>query len=100
MNTKYYNYLVKNIQLPSEKVYQTILIEKVELLIKRMRWKAHLYENSELNASCPLNYIFQSTKYPLQHKDLMQFENDLLELISVKFRKVNNRSLDQLQKDI
>ena len=65
-----------------------------------MRWKAHLYENSELNASCPLNYIFQSTKYPLQHKDLMQFENDLLELISVKFRKVNNRSLDQLQKDI
>ena len=79
---------MKNIPLLSEKVYKTILIEKVELLIKRMRWKAHLYENSGLNTSNPLNYIFKSRKCPPQHQDLMQFENDSLELIkSVKFKK-------------
>ena len=98
MNCKYYNYLVKNIQLPSEKLYQTILIEKVELVTKRMRWKVHPYGNSELNASYLLNHIFQSMKYPPQHRDLMQFENHLLELISVKFRNVKNKFLDQLHK--
>ena len=100
-NHKYYSYSIKNIALPSEKLYKTILIEKVELLIKRMRWKAHLYENSGLNKSNPLSYIFKSRKYPPQHKDLMQFENDLLELIkSLKFKKVKNKFLDQLHKDI
>ena len=50
-NRKYYSYSMKNIPLPSEKLYKAILIEKVELLIKRMRWKAYLYESSELNTS-------------------------------------------------
>ena len=92
---------MKNIPLPSEKLYKTILIEKVELFIKRMRWKVHLYENSGLNTSNPLNYIFKSRKCPPKHKNLMQFENDLLELIkSLKFKKVKNKFLDQLHKDI
>ena len=34
---------------------QTILIEKVELLIKRMKWKAHRYENGGLNPSYSMN---------------------------------------------
>ena len=100
-NRKYYSYSMKNISLPSEKLYKIILIENVELLIKRIRWKTHLYENSQLNTSNPLNYIFKSRKCPPQHKDLMQFENDLLELIkSLKFKKVKNKFLDQLHKDI
>ena len=79
---------MKNIPLPSEKLCKAILIQKVDILIKRMRWKAHLYENSELNTSDPLNYVFKSRKCPPQHKNLMQFANDLLELIkSVKFKK-------------
>ena len=54
-----------------------------------MRWKAYLYENSGLNTSNPLNYIFKSRKYPPQHKDFKQFENGFLEPIkSVKFEKV------------
>ena len=64
-----------------------------------MRWKAHLYENSGLNPSNPLNYIFKSRKCSPEHKDLIQFESDLLELIkSVKFKKVKNKFLDQLHK--
>ena len=92
---------MKNIPLLSEKVYKTILIEKVELLIKRMRWKAHLYENSGLNTSNPLHYIFKSRKCPPELEDLVQFENDLLVPIkSVIFKKVKNKLLDQLHKDI
>ena len=66
-----------------------------------MRWEAHLYENSGLNASNPLNYIFKSRKCPPQHKDLTQFENGLLELIKiVKFKKLRTKFLDQLHKDM
>ena len=66
-----------------------------------MRWEAHLYENSGLNASDPLNHIFKSRKCPPQHKDLMQFENGLLELIKiVKFKKLRTKFLDQLHKDM
>ena len=37
LNRQYYSNSMKNIPLPSEKLYKTILTEKVELLIKRMR---------------------------------------------------------------
>ena len=85
-NRKYYNYSMKDIPLPSKKLYKTVLIEKVELLFKRMRWTPHLYDNSRLNTSDTLNYIFKIKKCTPQHKDLMKFENDLLELIkSLKF---------------
>ena len=81
---KYYSYSMKNIPLPFKKLYKTILIEKVKLLIKRLRWKAHLYDNSGLNTSNPLNYIFKSRKCSPQHQD----------------KKVKNKFLDQLHKDI
>ena len=88
---KDYNYSMKNKPIPSEKLYRTTLIEKVELLIKRMRWKAHLFESSEKRLTNPLHYVFRSRNYPPQHKDLIAFEHDLLKLIkSVTFRKVRN----------
>ena len=40
-----YNYSLKNIPTASITSYQLKLIEKVENLIKRMRWKAHFFLN-------------------------------------------------------
>ena len=69
-------------------------------MIKRIKWKAHLYENSRLNTSNPLNYIFKIRRCSPQHKDI-QFEINLLEAIkSAKFKKVKSKFLDQLNKDI
>ena len=100
-NQKYYKYSMKNIPIPSKKLYREMLIEKVELLIKRMRWKAHLFESSGKGQSNPLHYVFKSRKCPLQHKDLIAFENDLLKLIrSITFRKVRNKFQGNLRKDI
>ena len=56
-NQKYYNYSMKNIPIPSEKLYRTTLTERVELLIKRMEWKAHLFENSGKGQSNPLHFV-------------------------------------------
>ena len=53
-----YNYSTKNIPLPSNKLYQMIFIEQVELVIKCMRRKAHLYQSNFYEATDPLQCIF------------------------------------------
>ena len=98
-NCNYYNYSMKKIPLPFVKLYKTILIEKVKLLIKRMRWKAQLYDNyieSGSNTSNPLNYIFEKRSCPPLLENFMQFKNDLHGLMkSVIFKKMKNKFLDQ-----
>ena len=42
-----YNYSLKKIPIPSITSYQLKLIEKVESVIKRMRWKAHFFLNGD-----------------------------------------------------
>ena len=68
---------MKNIPIPSEKVYRA-LIEKLELLVIQMRWKAHLFEISRKGQSNLLHNVFKNRKCPPQHKNLIAFENDLL----------------------
>ena len=60
-NQKYYSYAIKNIPIPSEKLYKIILLEKVELLVKRMRWKPHIFENN-IPQSNPLHHIIKVGK--------------------------------------
>ena len=87
-NQKYYNYSMKIIPILLEKLYKMMLLEKVDLLVKHMRWKARLFENNDIRQSNPLHYIFKSRKPPPQHKDLMAFENDLVKImqsVAVKY---------------
>ena len=100
-NQKHYNYSMKNLPIPSEKLYKMMLLEKVELLVKRMRWKVHLFENNDIRQCNPLHYIFKSRKTPPQHKDLVAFENDSVKLMqSVAFKNSYNDFQDQMKSDI
>ena len=38
-----FDYSYKNISIPPERNYKLQLIEIIKLVIKRMRWKAHVY---------------------------------------------------------
>ena len=81
-----------------KKLYLKILIDKVELLIKQIRWKALFYENETKGT---FNYSFKPRKCSRQHKDLITFEDDLRKIISnVEFRRVNNYFQDRLKNDI
>ena len=92
---------MKNIPIPSEKLYKMTLLEKVELLVKRMRWKAHLFENNDIRQSNPLHTYLKVEKAPPQHKDLIAFENDLVKLMqSVAFKQSYNDFQDQMKSDI
>ena len=49
METNNFTYSLKNIPIPDKKSYTISLIEKVEHFIKRIRWKAHFFLESEKN---------------------------------------------------
>ena len=49
MNSRNFNYSLKNIPIPDITSYKLLLIEKTENFIKRIRWKAHFFLNGENN---------------------------------------------------
>ena len=46
MEKKACNYSTKNISIPTERKYNLQLVEKIKIFIKRMRWKAIMYDTS------------------------------------------------------
>ena len=99
-----FGYSLKNIPTPSEKSYKLHLIEKIEELIKRMRWKAIFYLNKDqLNSNNSSNerYGLRSSKCPSQVKELIPFENDLIALVKdIRFRKTNSMFQRKLSEDM
>ena len=88
-------YSIKNIPIPSERAYLLRL-----MFITRMRWKA-IYCNSKINDNSSEKYGLKTLKCPKHVKDLVPFENDLIDMLKViKFRKVKNQFLRKLKNDI
>lgn len=98
----------KNIPTPSERTFQLQLIEKVKLVIKRMRWKAHFFDttkndsdNNNDNKQVPETYGLKTLNCPPQINDLVPFEADMFEIVkSLKFRKTKNQFQAKLRQDI
>ena len=81
-------------------------MEKIELVIKRMRWKAHLYNEKKdvkenKTQTILETYGLKSLNCPPQLKELIQFDSDLLDMIkSLKFRKTRSHFQRRLKEDI
>ena len=100
-----FGYSIKNIPIPSERTYLLQPMEKVEMIITRMRWKAtHFNSNDSRDNIKEENtewYGLKSPYSPRQVKELIPFENDLVELIrNIKFRKIRNNFQEKLKQDI
>ena len=95
------DYSTKNIPIPSRKLYIKTLTDKVEKVIKRMRWKVYYYDKEDNDTDHQETYGFKTTKCPPQNRDLINFENDLLDMIrNISFKPVNNEFQTQLKNDI
>ena len=105
------NYLLKNIPIPTKSSYQLKLIEKIESVIKRMRWKTFLFlrDNSDTNKTINNNiseneketFRFKSKQYPAQINELQSFEKDLLDMIkSIQFRNMKDDFQTTMKNDI
>ena len=97
-----YNYSLKNIPTPSITSYQLKLIEKVESVIKRMRWKAHFFLNGDNTEEIRKEtFGFKSRHHPPQPTELEMFEKDLLHIINlIKFRNQKNTFQQKLKAEI
>ena len=99
------NYSLKNIPTPSRDTYTLQLIDKVEAVIKRMRWKLYWYYESDNNYKDEQNkketYGFRSKNTPPPQLELESFENDLFNMIaSIKFRNSTDDFQKKIQEDI
>ena len=99
-----FDYSTKNIPIPPRNSYLISLIEKVESVIKRMRWKAFFFDHNEQDNNDATNndkFGFKSRMCPPQNSELDKFEADLLDMVhNIKFRNVNNRFQNNLNEDI
>lgn len=110
MEPKNFGYSMKNIPIPSNSRYKYKLIEMVESVIKRMRWKALFFlnnynkgNNSENIPDAVANNTFKlkSRKCPPQIKEMIEFETDLSKMIeNIKFRHTNSNFQKKLTQDL
>ena len=80
-------------------------MEKVEMVITRMRWKPIHFNNNDSRDNVKEEntewYGLKSPYSPTQMKELIPFENDLVELIrNIKFKKIRNTFQEKLKEDI
>ena len=91
-----FNYSLKNIGLPSQDCYRRMLIDKIENVVSRMRWKAHFFLH-EPNATEQYKFGLKSKNLPPVIDEMKSFEDDVIELIeNIKFRKVTDTFLNNL----
>ena len=96
-----FGYSMKNIPIPSRNSYMYKLIEKTELLLKRMRWKAFFFDKEPESNDDSYNTIYKSKKCPPQIEDLKLFESDIIKMIeNIKFKVTSNEFLDLLNDDV
>ena len=90
---------VKNIPIPSFKVYMNMFIHSIETLVREMEWKAQLFLNPSKKTT-KNTFNFRSIKNPEHVKELVKFKSDLVKIVkNVKFRKVNSKFQRQLHDD-
>lgn len=96
-----FDYSTKNIPSSSKTLYSKKLIEKTELFLKRLRWKALFYLNPEAKPKTTETFGFKSRKVPPTISELKEFEHELINLIrNIKFKNNSNGFQQQLKEDI
>ena len=92
---------MKNIPIPTKINYKTSLLEKVESVIKRMRWKALFFLNPKADQQQTNKFNLKSRKCPPPVDELKPFEEDMFQLVdNVTFKQVRNAFQDKLKRDV
>ena len=92
---------MKNIPLPTKDSNQKDLISKLEIFIKRIRWKLFFFDkNSESNEQLNNNVGDRSLITLPKKEHLNTFENNLYDMVqNIEFKKVKSSFQDQFQND-
>ena len=97
------SYSLKNIPIPSNRLYMKKLIEMAESVMKRMRWRAFFFlrsDDEEVEQGEEEYYGFRSRRCPPQMDELKPFEDDMEKLIgNIQFRRSRDSFQRTLQRD-
>ena len=75
-------------------------MDKIEQVIKRLRWKAFFYINPS-SENMQQTYGLKTLNCPPKIKEMVLFERDLWDLVNkIKFLKVSSNFQNQLKEDI
>ena len=99
----YFNYFLKNIPVTSRTSYKLQLIDKIEKVIKRMRWKAHSFLNNKKKQgrSKTWNFWIQIEIPSRPTEKIDNFEEDLFNVVpSLKFKILNDNFQEKMKSDI
>ena len=98
------HYSNKNIPIASERHYKSNLLEKIEAVIKRMRWKAAFFDEENENENeyqQEETYGLKTKNTPRQIPEMTDFEKELIELArNVKFQKGKDNFQLKIKNDI
>ncbi len=87
-----FDYSLKKIPTPSQDAYLRNLIEKVESVLKRMRWKAHFFLKGDKISDQNNAFGLPSNKTPPTILEIKSFENNVINLIeNIKFQNAENQ---------
>ena len=76
-------YSLKNIPIPPKESYQLNLIDKIEKLVERMKWRAFYYLNQQKRDNNIKEVSgFKSKKKPPPCSDVIPFERDLSDVVT------------------
>ena len=94
-----FDYSMKNIPVTTERSYRLKLIEQIQMVIKRMRWKVIYCDMKENSIKKKHGLKSHKTRPPIN--ELAAFENDLIEIVkNIKFQTVHNQLQGTLKSDI
>ena len=96
-----FNYSMKNIGIQPKNQYLRSLINKTESVVHRMRWKTYFNLNGENRTNNQKTFGLPSNKCAPPIKEMKEFEDDLVALISnISFRNVNDPFLNKINQDL
>ena len=92
-----FDYSLKNIPTPGNNEYLRILIDKTESFFQRLRWRVYHFEKGhDDEIEIEKNYYgFKTSKTAPQSNNLVNFESDVIKLISNLEFKVNNSNFQK-----
>ena len=97
-----FEHSLKNIPIPSTTSYKLKLIEEIESVIKRMRWKANFFLRENLTQTEQKEkYGFKTRFCPGQCPEFEEFEKAVMNIArNVKFEKSRDLFQTKLKADI
>jgi len=78
------------------------LVDKIEAVIKRMRWKAIFFDNDSDEEDEQLDtFGLKTTNTPRQVPEMIEFERELIAIVSkLTFKRTTNEFQSKLKQDI